>query len=282
MTKILKTRKDLNDFKHSLGSNDIGFVPTMGNLHAGHISLIKIAKKHSKHVIVSIFVNPTQFGENEDLNTYPRTFEADFEKMQSEGVDAVFFPDVATIYPHGNESTLSIHLPCEMTNILCGIDRPTHFQGVATVVAKLLLLIKPNIAVFGEKDYQQLAIIKRLVAELFIDTSIIAGDIVREDSGLAMSSRNQYLSLSERKQAYELSKTLSWCKSQLLSNTSIEDVLNCGKEMLTNVGVGVEYLELRDTETLASRPSLEKGILLVAAKVGTTRLIDNLRIKKSI
>ncbi len=279
MTKIVKTRDDIKALKAEYSGKSIALVPTMGNLHEGHMSLMRIAKQHSEIVVVSIFVNPTQFGVNEDLDKYPRTFESDLEKMRSIGVDAVFFPDVETVYPHGSDSTLSILLPSEMTNILCGLGRPTHFQGVATIVAKLLQLIRPDVAVFGEKDFQQLAIVRRLVEELFVDTEIISGEIVRDSSGLALSSRNQYLSSEELIQARQLSATLRWCREQLREGKERAAVFQSGQERLVNVGVAVEYLEMRDVTTLAENPPLQRGILLIAARVGTTRLIDNLRIE---
>lgn len=279
MTKILKNREDIIAFKASLAGKKVAFVPTMGNLHDGHLSLMRIAQQQADSVIVSIFVNPTQFGENEDLDSYPRTFESDLQKMREQGVDAVFFPTPEVIYPYGSKSTLSILLPPEMTDILCGVDRPTHFQGVATVVAKLFQLVKPEVAVFGEKDFQQLAIIRRLACELFIDVEILGGRIIREANGLAMSSRNQYLSADEFERAGELSTTLQWCRQALLDGGDIDTVLAKGKEKLHNVGAKVEYLDFRDKDTLTPYPTLTRGVLLVAARIGSTRLIDNLRME---
>lgn len=280
MTKILKTIADVRQFQQDNLGKTIGLVPTMGNLHDGHLSLLKIAQSKADLSVVSIFVNPTQFAPDEDLDSYPRTFDADLEKLQAIGVDAVFFPTVDVIYPYGQSDTISIEMPKVMTNILCGVNRPTHFQGVATVVAKLLQIIRPNVAVFGEKDFQQLAIIRRLVAELFIDVEIIGGEIIREDSGLAMSSRNQYLSADERQKAMALSQTLRWCRDELLSGKITDNVLKKGKEKLRNTGFVVDYLDFRDMATLANNPTLENGILLVAARLGKTRLIDNLRMVK--
>ncbi len=239
---------------------------------------MEIAQARADTTIVSIFVNPTQFGEHEDLHAYPRTFEADLEKLQHIGIDAVFYPDEKDIYPHGKNSTLSIEMPVEMTNILCGVDRPTHFQGVATVVAKLFQIVRPDIAVFGEKDFQQLLIIRRLNEELFMDVGIISGRIVREASGLAMSSRNQYLSSDERMRAVWLSKTLNACKKRLLAGERIDDVLRVGRQTLTERGIDIDYLDFRDCQTLGENPSIERGVLLVAGRLGRTRLIDNLPI----
>lgn len=280
MTKILKTLADVRQFQQDNLGKTIGFVPTMGNLHDGHLSLMKIAQSKADLSVASIFVNPTQFAPNEDLDSYPRTFDADLEKLQAIGVDAVFFPTVEVMYPYGQCDTISIEMPTAMTNILCGVNRPTHFQGVATVVAKLLQIIRPTVAVFGEKDFQQLAIIRRLVAELFIDVEIIGGEIVREDSGLAMSSRNQYLSVEQRQTATALSQTLVWCRDELLAGKNTDKVLKKGREKLYNVGFKVDYLDLRDITTLTDNPALENGILLVAARLGKTRLIDNLRMVK--
>ncbi len=279
MTKILTTTAELDDFRQHLGQKTLGFVPTMGNLHAGHLSLLQIAQQHADVSMASIFVNPTQFGENEDLDAYPRTFEADYAQLQAAGVDAVFYPSEETLYPHGKDNTLSIELPAHMTNILCGLDRPTHFQGVATVVAKLLQLVKPTVAVFGEKDFQQLAIVRRLAEELFIPTDILSGKIVREADGLAMSSRNQYLDDKQRQQAVWLCKTLQTCRQRLLAGESVDAVLTAGKQQLNQHAIQVEYLNFRDADTLAEAPAeLSRGILLVAGRLGRTRLIDNLRI----
>lgn len=279
MTEILKTVKSVRAFHNNLRPQKWALVPTMGNLHDGHLSLIKIAQAHADKVIVSIFVNPTQFGPNEDLDSYPRTFEADLEKLQAAGVDAVFYPTETVIYPDGRDSTLSIEMPTSMTNILCGLDRPTHFQGVATVVAKLFQIVHPDVAVFGEKDFQQLAIIRRLNRELFMNIQIIGAPIIRESNGLAMSSRNQYLSDAGRKQAGYLSQTLQWCREQMLQGRAPEIVIEQGKQRLAEQQIPIEYLDFRDRETLLENPEVSAGVLLLAARIGTTRLIDNLRIE---
>lgn len=281
MTKILKTVDEVRAFTVAARATGkkVGFVPTMGNLHDGHISLMKLAQQHSDCVIASIFVNPTQFGANEDLDSYPRTFEADWQKLDENHVDAVFFPDETVIYPQGKNSTISIEMPTEMTQILCGVNRPTHFQGVATVVAKLLQIVRPDVAVFGKKDFQQLAIIRRLVAELFMDIEIVGGDIVREPNGLAMSSRNQYLSETQKQTATWLSKTLISVRDRINAGASINDSLAAGEQQLSEQGIDVEYLSCLDRHHLRENPTLASGILLVAARVGTTRLIDNLALQ---
>lgn len=278
MTKILKTLAEVRDFHTALNGKTLGLVPTMGNLHDGHLSLMQIAQENADVVMASIFVNPTQFGENEDLSSYPRTFDADLEKLQNTGVDAVFFPDETTIYPHGKHNTLSIEMPVKMTQILCGQDRPTHFQGVATVVAKLFQIVRPDVAVFGEKDFQQLAVIRHLNEELFMSIKLLPGKIIRETDGLAMSSRNQYLNADERDRAVWLSKTLTQCKTRLLDGDAIPAVIADGKKQLEAQGIQVEYLDLRDAETLSKNPASGRGVLLVAGRLGTTRLIDNIRI----
>lgn len=278
MTQVLKTVADVRAFRRHYADKTLGFVPTMGNLHEGHLSLMQIAQRHSEKVIASVFVNPTQFAENEDLHNYPRTFDADLEKLQSIGVDAVFFPDEKSIYPMGRHRTLSIEMPTEITHILCGLARPTHFQGVATVVTKLLQIVQPQVAVFGKKDYQQLTIIRRLVTELFMEVEIVGGEIIRETNGLAMSSRNQYLTDAEREQAAMLFKVLQFVRQQLLSGDKREMIINQAKHDLERAGIAVEYLDCRDKDTLQEEPILENAILLIAARIGSTRLIDNLRV----
>lgn len=281
MTDILKTAADVLAYRQKNANQTLALIPTMGNLHAGHLSLIDIAKQKTEQVMVSIFVNPTQFAANEDLGSYPRTLEQDLQQLRQKAVSAVFCPDVKSIYPYGNDNTISIDMPAEMTQILCGISRPTHFQGVATVVAKLLQITQANWAVFGKKDYQQLAVIRRLVKELFINTEILSGKIIRESNGLAMSSRNQYLSEQEFEQAAMLYQTLTWCRQQLLCGMAIDATLKQGKERLHNVGITVDYLDFRDAKTLAEYPTLAQGVLLVAARLGRTRLIDNLSMEET-
>lgn len=279
MTQILTTIEAVKAFQAAHSGKTLGFVPTMGNLHDGHLSLMNIARTRADVVIASIFVNPTQFAPNEDLDSYPRTFEADLEKLKANNVEAVFYPQETTLYPYGKDRTLTIELPDGMTNILCGLDRPTHFQGVAIVVAKLFQIIRPHVAIFGEKDFQQLAIIRRLATELFMDIDIIGAPIVREASGLAMSSRNQYLSSEEREQATWLSKTLIHCREQLLAGESTNQTLTTAKQQLAKQAINVEYLDCRDIETLSENPDIKRGVLLIAARIGKTRLIDNLRIQ---
>lgn len=283
MTQILKTVADVREFRTAHSGASVALVPTMGNLHEGHLTLMRTAQQHADTVLVSIFVNPTQFAPHEDLNNYPRTFDADLEKLQQLGINAVFYPEESTIYPQGKDHTISIELPNSLTDILCGIDRPTHFQGVATVVAKLLQITTPDVAVFGEKDFQQLTIIRHLVRELFMPTQIIGVGTVRESNGLAMSSRNQYLNDEAFEHASWLSKTLQHCKERLLSGENISMVIAEGKAILAAQQIQVDYLDFRDDkhlQALSDADDITRGVLLLAARLGKTRLIDNLRVRE--
>jgi pantoate--beta-alanine ligase len=256
----------------------IALVPTMGALHAGHISLANIAKDAAERTIVSIFVNPKQFAPGEDFDQYPRTFEGDLDKLGAAGVDAVFAPPVSEIYPPGFATTIMLTGPAA-----AGLEdrfRPTHFQGVATVVAKLLIAALPDVAIFGEKDFQQLRVIGRLVADLALPVDIIGAPIAREQDGLAMSSRNAYLSASERAVAPVLNAILRHCETGIRGGEAVAGVLDAGRADAAAAGFVLDYLELRDAETLApvAGPSDRPCRLLVAAYLGRTRLIDNIAI----
>jgi pantoate--beta-alanine ligase len=253
----------------------IALVPTMGALHAGHLSLIGIAKDHAKRVAASIFVNPAQFGPMEDFKRYPRDEAGDVAKLAAAGVDVVFIPSTDEMYPDGFASKVS--LP-SLTEDLCGAARPNHFDGVATVVTKLLLQCAPDIAVFGEKDFQQLLVIKRLVRDLNIPVEIVGAPIVREDDGLALSSRNGYLSTTERKTAPVLHKVLSEAAASLANGEGCDAVTSAGRFKLEGKGFRVDYVAVRHPETLAPLSGPIKGPARVmgAAFLGTTRLIDNL------
>lgn len=256
----------------------IALVPTMGNLHEGHLSLIREAWRHADAVCVSIFVNPTQFGPSEDFDSYPRTFDADKTLLESENVELVYAPTVAEMYPEGFATTVSVDT---ITDGLCGAARPTHFQGVATVVTKLLLQTLPDVAVFGEKDFQQLQVIRRLSKDLNIPVEIRGSTTWREPDGLAMSSRNRYLTDQERAIAPMLYQTLTSLAQKLASGEAAEPLLDEGKTALLNAGFStVDYLELRDEETLAPLHQCRGGAarLFVAAHLGKARLIDNIRI----
>ncbi|MEB3224301.1 MAG: bifunctional pantoate--beta-alanine ligase/(d)CMP kinase [Synechococcus sp.] len=258
----------------------IGLVPTMGALHAGHGSLIQRARVETDFVVVSIFVNPLQFGANEDLDRYPRQLESDRLFCEKLGVDLIFAPTEAAMYPQGEP--VQILPPPSMTTGLCGRFRPGHFVGVATVVVKLLQLVRPAIAYFGEKDAQQLAIIKRLVQDLHIPVTVRGCPIVREPSGLALSSRNQYLSSTEKAEAIALYQALQAAQNLFQTGErKAESLIAAAKEVIARCpGVQLQYLELVDPETLAPLPMVQKsGLLAIAAYVGQTRLIDNTMLK---
>jgi pantoate--beta-alanine ligase len=272
----VRTVKDLRAqvAKWRQAGEPIALVPTMGALHAGHLSLIAVAKDHAKHVVASIFVNPAQFGPKEDFKRYPRDEAGDVEKLAEAGVELVFIPDTTEIYPAGFATKVS--LP-SLTEDLCGAARPNHFDGVATVVTKLLLQCAPDVAVFGEKDYQQLLVIKQLVRDLNIPVQIVAGPIVREPDGLALSSRNGYLSPAERKTAPILYQVLSEAGAALANGEGCDAASSAGRFKLEGKGFRVDYVAIRDPETLAplSGPIRRPARVMGAVHLGTTRLIDN-------
>ena len=254
----------------------IAFVPTMGNLHAGHYSLIALAKQHADRVVASVFVNPTQFGPNEDFDRYPRTPEADAAGLHDAGCDLLWLPSVATMYPLGLENTVNMRVP-GITTVLDGAHRPGHFDGVATVVARLFNQVQPDVAVFGRKDYQQLAVIRHLVADLAFPIEIIGAPIKRETDGLAMSSRNQYLSADQRASAPTLYQVLRQMQDSLQAGATRETVEASAIEMLAEAGFVADYAVVRQP-TLIEPADNAPGprVALVAARLGTTRLIDNL------
>ena len=253
----------------------VALVPTMGALHAGHLSLIGIAKNHATRIVASIFVNPAQFGPKEDFKRYPRDETGDLAKLAQAGVDLVYIPHTAEMYPRGFATKVT--LP-SLTEDLCGAARPNHFEGVATVVTKLLLQCAPDVAVFGEKDYQQLLVIKQVVHDLNIPVQIVPGSIVREEDGLALSSRNGYLSAAERKTAPILHQVLSEAAAALANGEGCDAVTSAGRFKLEGKGFRVDYVAVRDPETLAPLFGPIKGPARVmgAAYLGTTRLIDNI------
>jgi pantoate ligase / CMP/dCMP kinase len=260
--------------RSSLGS--LGFVPTMGALHAGHLSLMQRAGQENATVIVSIFVNPLQFGPSEDFAKYPRTLEADFEQCQEAGVDAIFVPEALELVP--SASMTQVVPPASLTDRLCGRSRLGHFQGVATIVLKLLNLVQPTRAYFGQKDAQQLAILQKTVHDLDLAVEIVPCPIIREPSGLALSSRNQYLTPDQRKQAVILYRSLSAARPLFQQGVKREILLDVVRQTLAKEPeVQVEYLEFVNPETLESLPQVEHiGMIAIAAHVGTTRLIDNI------
>ncbi|MDB5648572.1 MAG: Pantothenate synthetase [Hyphomicrobiales bacterium] len=254
----------------------VALVPTMGALHAGHVSLAKAARGRADRCIVSIFVNPTQFSANEDFGSYPRSFAADCERLGIGGVDAVFAPDAAQMYPAGFCTAISLEGPAK-----AGLEdrfRPTHFSGVATVVTKLLIQTMPDLAIFGEKDFQQLAVIRRVVRDLDLPVEIPGGPTLREADGLAMSSRNVYLSADERRTAPLLHRVLNEVASQIQGGTRADEALASGRTVIEGGGFVLDYLELRDADTLGTVQAGRPGRLLVAAKLGRTRLIDNIAV----
>lgn len=253
----------------------IALVPTMGALHAGHLSLVEAAQAKAQRVILSIFVNPTQFAPNEDFSAYPRTFDADVEKLALVGGDACFAPLAAEIYPEGFSTRIIPGGPA-----CAGLEdrfRPDHFAGVAQVVAKLLNIVQADFAFFGEKDFQQLAVIRQMAADLNIPTEIFGAPTLREKDGLALSSRNIYLNPDERARAVTLSIALRDSAEQIRAGRPIDEVLAGAARDIAAVGFALDYLEARDARTLAPAASVEAGQirLLVAAKIGRTRLIDN-------
>lgn len=252
----------------------IGFVPTMGNLHAGHISLVDEARRHADKVVASIFVNPTQFGPSEDFDSYPRTLEADSEKLAAAGCDLLFAPPVDEMYPEKNHTWVDVD---ELGDHLCGASRPGHFRGVSTVVSKLFNIVLPDIACFGEKDFQQLAIIRRMVQDLFFPVRIIGVATAREANGLAMSSRNGYLSATQREQAGAIHATLQALKARIeAGERDYPALVQAGTDQLTRAGFAVDYLSISHAGTLAPATSPDSHLLIaVAAKLGDTRLIDN-------
>jgi pantoate--beta-alanine ligase len=253
-------------------------VPTMGNLHAGHVSLVELAKRHGAPVVASLFVNPLQFGAGEDFERYPRTLDADCARLAAAGCDLVFAPDVTEMYPV--PQTYTVAVPPAMANDLCGAFRPGHFNGVATVVLKLFNLIQPRIAVFGKKDFQQLHVIRELVRQFNLPIDILAGDTLREADGLAMSSRNGYLSPAERIQATQLHRALADVGSAIERGERGFDTLAAtAARHLKMAGWRVDYVAVRDAETLATaRAGSVRLVVLGAATLGTTRLIDNIEI----
>ncbi|MEX1199957.1 MAG: pantoate--beta-alanine ligase [Methylophaga sp.] len=261
----------------------IAFVPTMGSLHDGHISLLKKARTLADKVAVSIYVNPLQFDDPQDLANYPRTLKNDIQKLSTAGCDLLFTPDNALMYPGGPESHSYVHVP-GMDDKLCGLARPGHFDGVATVVSKLLNMVQPDIAVFGEKDYQQLLLIRKLVADFNLPVKIVAAATCREADGLAMSSRNQRLTATQRSIAAMLHQQLSVLKQQLeQGNRDVTSMIKEATESLSKAGFSVDYLELRRAEDLllADIQQDQKLRILVAARLDEIRLIDNIAVNLS-
>ena len=266
----------------------IGFVPTMGNLHAGHIHLVKLAKQHASCVVASIFVNPLQFSPTEDLANYPRTLDADCEKLAAAGCDIVFTPSVTEIYPTFDGKNLMQTMtidPPPIANVLCGATRLSHFAGVATVVMKLFNMVQPDVAVFGKKDFQQLFIIKEMVRQFNLPIEIIAGETVREANGLALSSRNGYLTDTQRASASQLNSALQSIVNQIKNgNKDFVQLEQQASTQLSKQGWEVDYISIRSSTTLQPASALDKNLIVLgAAKItnktsGKTRLIDNIEL----
>ena len=276
MTKKIKTIVDLRDELAETRKlkKKISLVPTMGNIHEGHLSLIKNAQKLSDYVVVSIFVNPTQFVAGEDFNEYPRTLDSDIELISKLNVNLVFIPEAIELYPINNKISTEVSIP-ELESIYCGKHRSSHFRGVATIVSKLFNIVQPDIAIFGEKDYQQLLIIRSLVKNLFLPIEIISLPTVREASGLAMSSRNNYLTEPERQKAPMLYECIKTTVNLIINGAKdYEKLEREAKLFLEKAGFKIEYYNICDSETLG--PVQGKTLVVLAAVwLGKTRLIDN-------
>jgi pantoate--beta-alanine ligase len=273
--KVVRTLKALDRATREFATASVALVPTMGALHAGHLSLVRLARRHAARVIVSIFVNPAQFAPHEDLATYPRTWAADTAELANEGVDLIWAPSVGVMYPDGFATRVVPDGPAKV-----GLEdafRPHFFAGVATVVAKLFLQCRPDVAIFGEKDFQQLKVVARLARDFDLRLKVIGAPIVREPDGLAMSSRNAYLTPAERAVAPVLHRTLKSCARRISAGTSLARVLADGRKAIMAAGFALDYLEARNADTLAPVRGRADGPirLLVAARLGKTRLIDN-------
>ncbi|MEE9213222.1 MAG: pantoate--beta-alanine ligase [Thermodesulfobacteriota bacterium] len=274
INRINEMQQISNEFK--LSGKTISFVPTMGALHEGHLGLMKEGRKLANVLVASIFVNPSQFGHNEDYESYIRDLENDSSMMKSVGVDFAFVPSSADMYPEGFQTLVAVE---ELQKHLCGKFRPGHFNGVSTVVLKLFNIVKPDFAIFGYKDYQQLLIIRKVVEDLNLDIKVVAHEIVREDDGLAMSTRNKYLNESQRQKANKIYFALKSMKELFLNGeTNIDIIIKNGKGILEKSGLDeIDYLEILDSISLKPKDIAGIGDLVaVAARIGSARLIDNI------
>jgi pantoate--beta-alanine ligase len=272
--KLTPLREQVSSWRRE--GQRIGFVPTMGNLHAGHYALVDLAREHCDRVVASIFVNPTQFGPNEDYGRYPRTPDADLDGLRDHGCDAAFLPDLEQMYPFGTIGCVQMHVP-GITDILDGAHRPGHFNGVAQVVARLFNMVQPDLAVFGRKDYQQLQVIRYMATEMSFPVEILPAPTLREADGLAMSSRNQYLQGGERQTAAAIHRCLLRMREQAGLGLPIAGIEEQAVAALTAEGFSVDYAEIRRSDLSRPARSDEPRLLaLVAARLGRTRLIDNL------
>jgi pantoate--beta-alanine ligase len=267
----------LNAFRQN--GQSIAFVPTMGNLHEGHLDLVRKAKHLCDVVVVSIFVNPLQFGPNEDLDAYPRTLAADKEKLFSEGVQVLYAPGVEEIYPEGMDAQSQVQVP-DLGDTLCGSSRPGHFDGVTTVVSKLFNIVQPDVALFGEKDFQQLSIVRKMTRDLCMPIEIVGVRTARDEDGLAKSSRNGFLSFEQRRIAPVLHQTLNSCREAIACGfDNFLQLESHARMKLLEAGFEPDYFVIRDARTLHTvTEDTEEIAILVAAKLGSTRLIDNVRL----
>lgn len=277
--KVVHSKEDLGEqvaeWRHN--GEHVALVPTMGSLHNGHLSLVESAKEHAERVVVSIFVNPTQFGAGEDYDKYPRTLEMDKRRLKTTGTDLIFAPDVETVYPFGTENATVVSVP-GLTENFCGASRPGHFDGVTSVVARFFAIVQPDVAVFGQKDYQQQLVIRYMAEDMSLPISIITAETVREDDGLAMSSRNAYLSDKERRVAPVLYRTLSKIGEEVQNGRRNFDELESQAEKeLADAGFKVDYFAIRRAQNLeVPDRDCDELVVLTAARLGSTRLIDNI------
>ena len=272
---IFKDIAGLRQWRQSLRGT-LALVPTMGNLHEGHLALVRLAANRAEHVLVSIYVNPLQFGPREDFANYPRTLDQDLQRLHEAGCQTVFTPDDGLMYPRGRQDISIVMPPRSLSKVLCGASRPGHFAGVCTVLSKLLHMVAPEILILGEKDYQQLRIVQQLVADLNLNVQVLPGPLQREADGLAYSSRNTLLNLAERQIAPLLAETLFDLARRSIGDAEVADLAAMGWERLERAGFLPEYLELRDAQTLRSLALPQPGARwFAAARLGQTRLIDN-------
>ncbi|NEX21912.1 pantoate--beta-alanine ligase [Thiorhodococcus mannitoliphagus] len=259
----------------------VALVPTMGNLHRGHLTLVREARARADRVVVSIFVNPLQFGPSEDLDAYPRTLEEDMRQLEAEGCDLLFTPTSDVVYPRGQDGQTRVEVP-GLSDLLCGASRPGHFAGVATVVCKLLNMVQPDVALFGEKDFQQLMVIRCMVEDLDMPVEVVGVPIVREADGLAMSSRNGYLTPTERERAPALYRVLTEAAGALQAGDAVEAVETAARVRLSEAGLRPDYVSIRSAADL-SQPCRadDRLVILAAAYLGRARLIDNLQLRRA-
>lgn len=277
--EVVHTREELGELTAAWRHQDdhIALVPTMGNLHNGHLSLVELAREHAERVVVSIFVNPTQFGEGEDFDEYPRTLDRDARRLKNAMADVIFVPEVETMYPFGLDMATRVCVP-GLTENFCGASRPGHFDGVTTVVARLFAIVQPDVAIFGQKDYQQQLVIRHMTTDLSLPITIITSETVREKDGLAMSSRNSYLNDDERARAPALYATLESVGKELQNGRrNFADLETDAVQRLTQVGFDVDYFAIRRAQNLELPDrDCDELVVLAAARLGSARLIDNI------